>query len=182
MAGQARIEAHLAPPTPLEISAGYLYLSGDELQTRNKFEGWNPLFGRWPVWSELASLTTSLEAFAQPMGQTIGYWQNLAMPFLAAACDFGSSLRLEARYMWLDAPQAMPTMERLFDPSVGGPTHRGTIYTLRMSWSLPGLFDGHALYESFAPGDFYPNVPEIGNFRLKRESATYFRLEISRSF
>ena len=181
-AGQARIEARLPPPVPLEIAAGYVYLSGDNLETRNKFEGWNPLFGRWPVWSELAALTASLEGFAQPMGQTIAYWQNLAMPFLKVACGCGSPLRLEARYMWLDALQALPTMERLFDPSIAGPTHRGTIYTLRMSWSLPGLFDGHALYESFTPGDFYPNVPELGGLSIRRESASYFRLEISRSF
>jgi hypothetical protein len=181
VAGQARLEARLAPPVPLELAAGYVYLSGDDIKTRNKFEGWNPLFGRWPIWGELYALATAQESFAQPMGQTIAYWQNLSMPFLSAACDICPTLRLEGRYMWLDAPHPLATFDRLFDPSIEGPTHRGTAYTLKMSWRAEGLFDGHVLYESFSPGDYYPDASFDGGLSVKRESATYVRVEVSRS-
>jgi hypothetical protein len=176
--GHARIEAHLGPPVPLDISLGYVYLSGDELETRNKFEGWNPILGRWPQWSELYDHTLAVEAVTQPMQQGMGYWQNLSMPFLRVAYDRHGPVSVEAKYMWLNAVEDFPTKAALVDPRIEGYKHRGELYTVRFSWKLAGIFGGHLLYEKFTPGHYYDGSA----LKSKLENATYMRLEITRSF
>jgi hypothetical protein len=180
---QARFKARLAWPLPLDIAGGYVFLSGDELETRNKFEGWNPVLGRWPIWSEVVGLAFPREAYAQPTSQTLYCWQNLSMP-LATITYAGSRLGFEAKYAWLNAARPLPTFERLQNPQLEGATHRGELYTLKLSWNLPGLFQGHLLYERFNPGEFYPvviNEDEGNQVRFEPRVAEYFRLELTRS-
>lgn len=53
------------------LSAGYVYLSGNKQGTL-KHEGWNPLWCRFPIYSELYA-----QAFTYESGNS--YWTNLAM-------------------------------------------------------------------------------------------------------
>jgi hypothetical protein len=174
--GHARLAAHLAPPIPLDIQAGYVYLTGDQRDTRNKYEGWNPVLGRWPAWSELYIYTLAAEALSRPMGQGLAYWQNLKMPYLRIAYDRGGPVSLEARYCWLDAFEDL-AVDLLPDPTYEGPKHRGELYAFKVSWKLARIASGHLLYERFVPGDFYDVVEGF-----TPETASYLRFEASRSF
>lgn len=176
--GHARLEATFGPPANLHITAGYLLLSGDEVGTRNKFEGWNPILGRWPMWSEVFTYALAGDAYAPPMYPWLAYWQNLAMPFFKAAYAPLPGLTLEAGYQWLDALDDRATEEKIARPDVVSPKHRGEIYQARVSWRLAGVADGHVLFERFSPGAFYPDLP--GGDRPG--DATYLRLELSRRF
>jgi len=54
-----------------EIEIGGVYLSGDDPNTKNTIEGWDPLFSRWPWMSELYVLS-----YAKETG-VAGDWTNL---------------------------------------------------------------------------------------------------------
>ncbi|HVP58592.1 MAG TPA: hypothetical protein VMU02_10880 [bacterium] len=176
LGGHARLTGHLASLAPLDIEGGYVYLTGDDRKTRNKYEGWNPLLGRWPMWSELYIYTLAVEALPRPLHQGIAYWQNLKMPYIRVSYAGNGPVTFEAKYCWLDAFEDL-TIEPTVDPSYEGPTHRGELVELKLGWNSPRLFSGHVVYERFMPGDFY-NV--IEGFVPK--DASYFRLEVSRVF
>lgn len=183
-AGHARLKTRPSARVPLAAVAGYVFLSGDELETRNKFEGWNPVLGRWPIWSEAVGLALAYESLAQSMGGTLSYWQNLSAPFVTLAYA-GQRLGLEAGYMWLAAAEPLPTLARLENPQIEGATDRGRLFTVRFSWKLPGIVDGQVVYERFAPGEFYPVVvieDQAEPVLFEPRRAEYFRLELTRSF
>ncbi len=152
----------------LALAAGYLYLSGDDPITRGKFEGWNPILGRWPSLSELYIYTLMLESDAQPMGQGIAFWQNLKGPFLRLSLKPARCLSITASYMWLDANHSV-----FFDPKLGGHSHRGELYTAKLVWHIKDVINGHVLFERFAPGDFY---------QPGAKPASFFRIELGRTF
>jgi hypothetical protein len=184
LGGKASLKVGVASPLPMDFTAGYVFLSGDELKTRNKLEGWNPVLARWPIWSEAVAQALSYESLMQPMNQTLSYWQNLSAPWLALAYR-GKHVGLEGRYMWLGAAQPLPTFERFENPQLEGPTDRGRLYTVGLQWNLENIVDGHLLYERFTPGDSYPEVilwDEVVIFRSEPRIAEYFRLKLSRTF
>jgi hypothetical protein len=53
------------------LEIGYAYLSGDDMATTDKDEGWNPVFSKWPWISELYIMGYVIER-GEP-----GYWTNL---------------------------------------------------------------------------------------------------------
>jgi hypothetical protein len=172
-----QVSGRLSSPggLPLKFDGGYVHLTGDDPLTRNKFEGWNPLMGRWPKWSELYIYTLTMEADVQPMGQGVAYWQNLRAPYVGAVVSPYPGITLEARHMWMRADTSVP-----FDPAVSPsdeeerPKDRGTLLTLRLSWRarLALEFTGHLLYERFDPGGYYdPGV----------KTADFLRFELSTS-
>jgi hypothetical protein len=168
LGGNVRMDLGLSRPVPSTISGGFIFLSGDDPKTLGKFEGWNPMLGRWPNWSELYVYTLLMEDDVQPMKQGVAYWQNLKAPFIGIDVIPHNGFRLQARYLWLGADESV-----FYNHKIGGHTHRGHLYTARLSWVFPRLLDGHLLLERFTPGDFYP---------VEAEDATFFRLEVSRSF
>jgi len=165
---KASLTAGFENPLPVSLTAGYLYLSGDDPETRGKFEGWNPILGRWPRWSELYIYTLLLEKDAQPMSQGIAFWQNLKGPVVGLNVNLTPHLSLTTSYMWLDADHSV-----FYNPKLDGYTHRGELYTARLSWQIEGLVDGHILFERFNPGDFYPPGAR---------AASFFRVELRRAF
>jgi hypothetical protein len=173
--GQAGVDIHPCARVPLTLSGGYIHLSGDNPMTRNKFEGWNPLMGRWPKWSELYIYTLSMAAGVQPMGQGAAYWQNLKAPLIGIAVVPCPNVRLEARHAWMCADTGVP-----LDPTTPPdqeplrPKDRGNLLVLRLSWSVKTALPlgGHVLYERFDPGGYYG--PDA-------KPATFFRLEVSTS-
>ncbi len=167
LGGKVSLSKRFKLAIPAQLTAGYLYLSGDDPKTRGKFEGWNPILGRWPKWSELYIYTLMLESDAQPMNQGIAYWQNLVSPYLKLAVLPTPYIRLDASYMWLDADKSV-----FFDRRLAGHTHRGELLTFRLSLNIEGIIGGHMLLEHFTPGDFYPE---------DAEAASFFRIELTRS-
>ncbi len=54
------------------VQGGYWGMSGDDPSTPNKDEGWDPLYARWPKWSELYIYTLFRE-------RAPSYWSNTAL-------------------------------------------------------------------------------------------------------
>ncbi|MCK4993733.1 MAG: alginate export family protein [Candidatus Omnitrophica bacterium] len=62
-----------------EVTIGGLFLSGDDPQTNNKIEGWNPLWSRFPYLNELYSYLLQTETAGVQGGSATGYWTNTAL-------------------------------------------------------------------------------------------------------
>jgi hypothetical protein len=155
-------------PVPWTLTGGYIYLSGDEPKTLGKFEAWNPVLGRWPIWSDLYIYTLFLEKDAQAMQQGIAYWQNFESSWIGFEMRPTPNLKAEGRYMWLGADESV-----FYNPKLSGHTRRGDLYIGKLSWDFTNILGGHLLVERFVPGDFY---------LTRASNATFIRLELSRAF
>lgn len=130
-------------------------------------EEWNPIFARWPQYSELF-----VYSFGPPDGG-IGRWSNVSMPhidFSIAPCK-GYKTELLLGYMF--APE---------DNGAGGGHNRGWLFTWWNHFTIAEkLFcqtdklGGHFLLELMDPGDYY-----TGDQR--EHTAVFARAELSYSF
>jgi hypothetical protein len=143
------------PPIRFEpaLTLGAIYLSGDDNST-DKYEGWNPLFGRWPKWSELYIYTLLNEG-------GIAYWDNLFVPHGKLALKLHERLGLESSIYLMYAPESdlciMADDSVLACPIRLGRTEndRGVLTELRLTWRINNYLTGHLLWEHLEPGGFY---------------------------
>lgn len=158
--GYAYVKKQFPLAVKPSLSLGYIAMSGDDPAT-TKIEGWDPLFSRWPKWSELYIYTLASE-------KGVAYWTNLGMwqaEFLVAPAK---PLNLRATYYKMRAFHPFPGFAKVY----GDGTDRGDMYQVRADLAFPPHWSGHVLYESLAPGDFY----------VGRDRAWFFRLEVTYNF
>jgi hypothetical protein len=131
-------------PFPKAFTLGTLYLSGDN-PTTGKYEGWEPMFGRWPKWSELYIYTLVRETGA-------AYWTNLASIFAKTSIVVVPDLTLSLDLHHLMAPQrANPKT-----PFPGGKgTNRGDLFIGKLTYQMNKHVSGHVLWENLDPGNYY---------------------------
>ncbi len=142
------------------LQVGWIGMSGDDPAT-SKIEGWDPLFSRWPKWSELY-------IYSQVPEKGVAYWTNLSMwqaEILASPSKF---LSLRGTYYYMSALETFPGSPKVF----GKGKKRGDMFQARADVTFSGSLKGHALYEYLRPGDFY----------VGRDSAYFLRFELSYSF
>jgi hypothetical protein len=128
------------PGTP-QLSAGYVYLSGDDRATAAN-EAWDPLFSRYPWLSEIYALS-----YARESGS--GYWTNLSMPRLGITIAPTAQSKFSFFYNVLAANET--AAGALF----GAGTDRGTLYQGRADYAFTKTVTSYVLLEYFTPGDFY---------------------------
>ncbi len=123
-------------------TVGGIFLSGDKPGT-DKVEGWDPIFSRWPKWSDSYIYTFGRES-------RTAYWSNLTSLYGSLALDLGSRA------------DALLTAQRLgaFEPQPGafpgGPGRcRGTLLQSRLNYKVSKFLAGRVIWEYFRPGDFY---------------------------
>lgn len=123
--------------------AGYIALSGDDSKTKNTVEGWDPLFSRYPRWSDLYPYEQSKE-------KAVGYWSNLHM----SQAEFGVTPRnnLSLRTTWYHM-RAFHAISKA--PIFGDGTTRGDLLQFRADYKLNDHLRGHLVYEAMVPGTFY---------------------------
>ena len=130
------------------LGLGLYYLSGDDPNTA-KDEGWNPLWARWPQYSELYVYSWDAEG--------AGRWSNINMPHIDFTMAPASWVKSKAMLAYLMAPES---------DGPGGGDERGLLFTLRndldMKCLTPGL-KGHLLLELLEPGNYY-NVDNTAYF------------------
>lgn len=129
---------------PKTVTVGTVYLSGNDPATPDD-EGWEPLFGRWPKWSESYIYTLIRE-------RSVAYWTNLTSVFIRTAVPVATDLVLSLDYHHLAAPEP-PDPEKAFPGGTG--TQRGDLFIGKLAYQMNPHLTGHVLFESFAPGDFY---------------------------
>jgi hypothetical protein len=162
----AKVNLGIAPlaEQKARVGLGWYYLSGDDPDT-DKDEGWNPLWARWPQYSELYVYAYDTDG--------AGRWSNLNMPYV----DFSISpikkltSHLLVGYMW--APEAT---------GAGGGHDRGWLATLKNSFTIKEkLFThkdklgGHLLVEFMEPGNYYTDDQQD-------HTASFLRAELTYSF
>lgn len=129
---------------PSSITIGGILLSGDDESTP-EYEGWDPLFSRWPKWSESY-------IYAQAPERAPAYWTNFGSLYGRIAFDFSSDIGFTFDYHHLVAPQKALS-RRSFPGGLGAV--RGHLFIGKLSYQIRKNLSGHVLYEGFRPGDFY---------------------------
>jgi hypothetical protein len=153
MGGYAYAESKTGLPNylPSNVTLGGLYLSGDDYTTL-EHEGWEPMFGRWPKWSELYVSTLSRESAPT-------YWSNLAAVFAKTTVSLGPGLTLVLEYYHLMAPQRFDPNNVVKEsdhylPGGTGKT-RGSLLITKLFYQFKPRLTGHLWFESFDPGNYY---------------------------
>lgn len=142
------------------VQVGWIGMSGDDPAT-TKIEGWDPLFSRWPKWSELY-------IYSQVPEKGVAYWTNLSMWQAEILATPANYLSLRATYYHMSALETFPGNVKVF----GKGKKRGDMLQARADVTFSKELKGHVLYEYLKPGDFY----------VGRDSAYFLRFELSYTF
>ncbi len=121
---------------------GGIFLSGDDPGTE-RLEAWDPLFSRWPKWSDGYLLTFTRES--RP-----AYWSNMTALYGSILLDFGDRANAALDFYRLGADEPRPG---IFPGGAG--LSRGFLMVHRLNFVVSRHFTGYLLWESFQPGDFY---------------------------
>jgi hypothetical protein len=143
-------------------TVGYFAVSGDDYATKNKVEGWDPVFARFSIRSDLL-----FNSFKTEKGT--GYWTNLRMPQVTVGVQPSKRLNAYVSYMYVDA---------FFPFSIGSPsifgtgTHRGSLLFSRAEIQIRDNISAQVQYESMWQGDYYAG----------HDRAYYFRTQLMYTF
>jgi len=143
------------------LRAGYEYLSGDKQSSRGRDEQFDPLWGRWPQFSELYVYPVALE---NRPGETTNF-HRLGFGW---SCKPHEKLDLAADYhlLWADRH---PARNNAFFTNNGA--FRGQLLTGVLKYKFNPHISGHLLAEVFMPGNFYD--------KARNEVAGFFRYELT---
>lgn len=144
--GYARLEYNFGESVPVirRILSGAFYLSGDNPKTE-KVEGWDPLWSRWPKWSE-----SYIYTLIQENQGKVGYWSNINSLHAGIAGSVSSKVDFTADYHHLLAPEYNGTQF-----CSGGGKRRGSLLVMKLNYPIDKRWSGHFLWEHFKPGNFY---------------------------
>ena len=137
------------------LKAGANYLSGDDPETTDKNEGWNPIFSKWPKWSELYIYSQI------PEKGKVAYWTNTFSPWVSVNLNLCKKVNFSATFYHLKAIHSLPPAEG--KPFGTGKT-RGNEIQLLFKIKFNKLLTGHFLYDYFSPGDYYKEDRVSGQF------------------
>jgi hypothetical protein len=135
------------------LTFGGIYLSGDDPATA-RMEGWDPIFSRWPKWSEGYIYTFTRES-------RIAYWSNLNSVYGSLLFDFGDRANATMTLHHLGAEKVRPGE---FPGGTG--RYRGTLVVGRLNFTISKALSGHFQWDHFRPGDFY--APGASSFNWLR--------------
>ena len=145
------------------LRISYEYLSGDDPDSATN-EGFDPLWGRWPQFSELYVYTDAAET-------RIAETTNLHRLGFSWQADPTKQLQLELDYHILFADQNTYRDRAGF--SSGGAL-RGNLFAAIMRYKFNRHMSGHLWGEYFIPGNYYSES--------RRDNAVFFRAELVFTF
>ena len=130
------------------LTLGTVLLSGDDPAT-GRMEGWDPVFSRWPKWSEGYIYTLSRES-------RVAYWSNLDSIYGSLAFVFGAKANGTLTVHRLGAAKARPGG---FPGGTG--LDRGTLIVARLNFIISkyapgtstGTISGRAISTRRGPTD-----------------------------
>ena len=131
---------------PHSFTVGGIYLSGNDPSTED-WEAWDPLFARWPKWSESYIYTEIKE-------RGVAYWSNLLSLYGQTKFVITKNISFALSYHRLMAPEK-PVGNDSFPGGTGN--IRGDLVTGKLIYQFNTYFSGHVIWETFDPGDFYFN-------------------------
>lgn len=142
-------------------SFGYWAMSGSDPAHPETIGNWDPLFARWPKWSE-GYLYTQFREIGVGYTTNTGLWQaeGIYVPW--------KPLSLRGTFYEMRAFHRYPGSAALYANGTG----RGEEYQLRADLTVNRNWRGHVLYEAHVPGSFY----------ARKDPGFFFRLEVSYLF
>jgi hypothetical protein len=140
------------PSVPkLTLQLNYTYLSGDDPATEN-FEGWNPIFSRWPKWSELYLYTLMQE------GRGPGYFTNVSMVCPGFNVKLSDKQNVDVVYRQMRSVQNRVIANQSYGKN------RGHLAITKYNYRVNKHLSGHLLAELLQTGDFYPSGSSFAYF------------------
>lgn len=161
------------PEVPLlpKIELGIAYLSGDNRNTKNKDEAWNPPFSRAALWNELFAYIVIPETVSKG-GPIPGYWTNLKaiITRFSATPLKDMNLLLSYQYLWADKKTEFtsPPLNQMFS---NDGYDRGHMLVFLGTYKFTKNLDGLLQFEYFIPGNFY--TPKAKNAAFLRWQVQY---------
>ena len=139
------------------------FLSGDDPDTATN-EAFDPLWGRWPQWSELM-------IYQWPLDSRVGQATNLMRLNLGwiAKVHPTTEVLLDYHALWADQ-ESVRTATQFFNISHDG-NFRGNLFTGWVKTKFNKFVSGHLVAEYLAPGDFYADNRQDGSYFLRAELA-----------
>ena len=122
------------------ILGGVWAFSGSDPNTPTQIGGFDPIFSRWPKWSELY-------IYSEVPEKGVAYWTNNRMFQAEAGFTPWKPITFRATLYEEDAFQPSVTKPTVF----GTGTHRGENAQLRMDYTINDRVKGHFLYETMLP-------------------------------
>ncbi len=123
---------------------GSVMLSGDDADTGDKIEGWDPLFARFPKWSESYIYTQIKEC-------GVANWTNFQSFYAHLSLRFSNDITWLWGYQLLGAFEKMPVIAGFN----GSGTKRGTLIQTNLEYKMNQYLSMHAIWEHFNPDDYY---------------------------
>ncbi|MDZ7725143.1 MAG: hypothetical protein U5R06_20585 [candidate division KSB1 bacterium] len=169
--GYAYLTYNLNPEKKMNVMGGFNLLSGDDPSTDDN-EGWNPIFSRWPKWSELYIYSQVMETVRGR--HKVAYWTNTFSPYVKYNMNVTPNISMQACYYHLQSLQ---------DASFWNPgamcaatnfiTKMGILVaivdSLVLAWGLPLFFKGGtAIFFGLCASAFLPIF--LGGLYLKNIS------------
>ena len=137
-----------------KASLGYVYLSGDDPGTADN-EGWDPLFSRFPLYSEIMATSFSGESGA-------GYWTNLQIYKAAIALKPSQKIKLNFAYNYLRANDNIaPSATYSFS---GAGKKRGQLWQGKFDYTFNKNVTTYFLAEYLDPDNFYSSSADPAIF------------------
>ncbi len=143
-----------------QLKLNFEALSGDRPGTAQN-EAFNPLWGRWPQWSELYVYTDVPETHVAQTTNLVRFgpgWQFQPCQDLTVSADYNALFAMET-------PLAGT---KIF----GNGDFRGNLIDAKLEYKFNRYFRGHLMGEYFVPGDYY----------TQHDSAVYLRAELVATF
>ncbi|MEZ5360501.1 MAG: hypothetical protein R3F48_16935 [Candidatus Zixiibacteriota bacterium] len=140
----------------VSFSPGTFYYSGDH-QASSRWEGWEPVFGRWPKWSESYIYTQINE-----MG--VAYWTNIQSIFLKTSIELPLNSQLIVDYHHLIAPEGGWHIFNNNKMISGKSKNRGDLIIAQVKMKYSDHWSGHFLWETFLPNRFYKSSADRYNW------------------
>jgi hypothetical protein len=155
--GYGYLKRNFGPKGRNYASFGYWAMSGTDPAHPNTIGNFDPLFSRWPKWSELY-------IYSQFREVGVGYWTNIGMLQGEAVYVPWKPLAIRGTYYHMNSMHPFAGNAQIF----GDGTTRGNHYQVRADLTVNRNWKGHVLYEQLNPGDF----------NRYRSMGMFFRMEI----
>ncbi len=149
-----------------KLHLDFEYLSGDDPNTSTN-EAFDPLWGRWPQWSELM-------IYQWPLESRVGQATNLYRLNLGWSAKLlpTTEFLLDYHALWADQ-QSVRNTAQFFNISHDG-TFRGHLFTGWVKSKFNKWLSGHLVAEYLAPGDYYAENRRNGSYFLRAEVVVAF--------
>ena len=142
------------PWTP-RFHAAYTFLSGDDPGT-GRFEGWDPVLGRWPQFGEIVAYRMAAE-YGRP-----GFHSNLTRYGAGVQLHPMPKMCVSLDYNFLRANEHDNAAGSTF-PFAGG-KDRGHLFTGLVAYEFTPRISGHVCAEYLAPGSYYDKATDRAYF------------------